>query len=175
MNLIPSGAIVLAQIAAFHDLQVDPSQLVHESGSDSFDITSICIAAKKLGLTAQVTRQNWSEVKNANLPAIAVGTDGEFFILARVETDPPATSVGAIHKNKEESNNLRFLVQHAYQAPEIIPLEVFLQRSVGQLIYFTSKATFQGSYAKFDFTWCWRRSNIDHLCRAKVDQGLLLT
>ena len=23
--------------------------------------------------------------------------------------------------------------------------------------------------------WCWRRSNIDHLCRSKVDQGLLLT
>ena len=22
---------------------------------------------------------------------------------------------------------------------------------------------------------CWRRSNIDHLCRSKVDQGLLLT
>jgi len=151
--MIPSGAIVLSQIAALHDLQVDPNQLVHESGSDSFDITSIFIASKKLGLTAKVIRQNWGQVKNAQLPAIAIGNDGEFFILARVDEDPIAAPTVAMKKVKTATDKLRFLVQHPYQAPEIISLEIFLQRCNGELIYFTSKATFQGSYAKFDFTW----------------------
>lgn len=151
--MIPSGAIVLAQIAALHDLQVDPNQLLHEAGSESFDTTSIFIASKKLGLTAKLVQQNWNQINKTQLPAIAVGTDGEFFILARVEADPSATPSGDKKRNDTDPNKLRFLVQHPYQAPEIVSFEEFLKRCSGELIFFTSKATFQGSYAKFDFTW----------------------
>ena len=151
--MLSSGLTVLVQIAAFHDIQVDIEQLAHQYGDDNFDISTLFSAAKQLGLTAQVTRPNWSKISKAPLPAIAIGRDGNFFVLAKVDTTKPRITDTKNNQQKQEFAHFRLLVQHPNVPPELISYNEFNERSSGELIYLTSKSTYVGSYAKFDFTW----------------------
>lgn len=69
------------------------------------------------------------------LPALAVDTEGRFFILARVEVD-------------------QVLIQDTrVERPQVLSVGEFSERWTGQLILFTSRASLAGDLAKFDFTW----------------------
>jgi len=45
------------------------------------------------------------------------------------------------------------LIQHPGKPPQILMLQDFLSLWSGELIFFTSKATYASEMAKFDFTW----------------------
>lgn len=148
-----SGLACLQLIAAFHQVSVDEATLLHEFSGylepDQNDLLvfgqqAILLAAKSLGLTARVVRQDPARFDKAPFPAIARHRDGRFFVIARFDPGLSANSTEARPK---------FLIQHAAEPPEVISLQDLLAQWTGEVIFFTSKANFTGALAKFDFTW----------------------
>ena len=132
-----TGLLGLVMLARFHNVAADPDQLAHEFRVDGqpFDTPQILLAARKLGLKAQLIGTAFDRLDKTPLPALAVGWDGRFFILARAEAD-------------------KALIQSPGAGrPEVVSRADFAQRWNGQLILFTSRASLAGELAKFDFTW----------------------
>lgn len=156
-----TGLACLLVIAQLHEVAVDEQQLKHELGEERFDSIRILLAAKRLGLSAKAIEQDWQRIDKAPLPAMARMQSGEYVIVAKClqsvlseqtqseqiavagEEALPVTSFGGV----------RLLIQKAGQPPEIVALNDFIEHSAGELIYFTSKASYAGAMAKFDFTW----------------------
>lgn len=150
---IDSGFFGLAVICHFHQVVIDEATLRHQFGAQleidlhgrpSFGLQAILLAAKELGLTAKVVTQDLERFDKAPLPAIGRMKEGQFFVVAKF--DPGANS-------ETGESKPRILIQHAGQPPEVMPLEDFSKNTTGELIFFTSKASFSGALAKFDFTW----------------------
>ncbi len=133
-----TGLHCLLQMARLHGVAADPAQLQHQFGRDAFDVQTMLLAARQLGLKAKVVRQAVDRLDRAPLPAVAIGRHGDFFLLGKVDTS---------------ATPMRALVQTPGQPPDIVDVDALQQRWSGELIYFTSKASFAADMAKFDFTW----------------------
>ncbi len=152
-SVIDSGLGCLKTLGAFHQVSVDEAELRHElsahleSGPDGtrlFGIDAILLAAKRLGLTARLIKQDPDRLDKAPWPAIGRHQDGRFFVIAKF--DP------GLNPETGQSRP-KMLIQHAGQPPEILTIEDLLAQWTGEVIFFTSKANFSGALAKFDFTW----------------------
>jgi ATP-binding cassette, subfamily B, bacterial HlyB/CyaB len=144
---IDSGLLSLLTIAGFHGVAVDEAKLKHEFGQDTdstFSTQTILLAAKSIGLSAKLVRQNPGRLDRAPLPAIAIDTDGRYFIAGKYDA--------GTHDSQEVST-ARILIQRPGEQLQIMSLPDFLVLWSGELIFFTSKASFAGDIAKFDFTW----------------------
>lgn len=148
-----SGLFCFKVLSAFHQIQVDEEMLRHElsghletatDGSLLFGLEAILLAAKQLGLTARVVNQEPERLDKAPWPAIARHQDGRFFVIAKF--DP------GVHPETGKRSP-RCLIQHAGNPPEVLCIEDLLAQWTGDVIFFTSKASFSGALAKFDFTW----------------------
>jgi subfamily B ATP-binding cassette protein HlyB/CyaB len=128
------GLVLLAQ---FHGIAADAAQLAHEFGrtGESFDETTLLLAAKKLGLKAKVVAQPISRIAMASFPALALLPDGDALIVARVNGDQVL-----IHDLVEKR-------------PRAITLDEFEVRYAGRLLQVASRASVLGDLAKFDFSW----------------------
>jgi subfamily B ATP-binding cassette protein HlyB/CyaB len=134
---IDSGLACLIMIARFHGLPADPAQLAHEfkETGRSFGAVEILLAAKKLGLRARQVCTRLSRLAHTPLPAVAMGRDGAFCVIARADV-------------------ARVLIHDPRSGrPEILSLDAFASRWTDQLILFTSRASLAGELSKFDFTW----------------------
>ena len=131
--IIDSGLWSILSMAALHGIPVDASKITHDFG-DKLTTEQILLAARELGMSAKLVKQDVSRLNKAPLPALAISKEGEFFIVAKLIDE-------------------KLLIQHPAQAPLLIPLEDFLSLWTGELIFFTSKASFAGAMARFDFTW----------------------
>jgi subfamily B ATP-binding cassette protein HlyB/CyaB len=133
---LDTGLACLAMLARFHGVTVEPAQLLHEFGAGSpFGRHEILLAAKKLDLKAKQVRVESSRLAFTPLPALAIGRDGAFFIVAKVENDTVLMHDPAVSR------------------PQSLSLDEFQERWSGELILFTSRASLAGELAKFDFTW----------------------
>ena len=130
----------LVIMARLHALAADPEQIRHEfSQGDVLTSEQLLLAAKKLGLVAKHTRIDPERLSTTPLPAIAVGEDGRYFILARVD---------------RVENELRALIQDpAATRPEQLSGAALRARWTGELFLFTSRASLAGEMARFDFSW----------------------
>lgn len=135
-----SGLACLLILARLHEVAVDPEQLLHQFGDAPFDVERILLAAQSLGLTAKAIRQDVLRLDKAALPAIASLQDGRFMVAARYQA-------------AQENSTSRVLVQHPGEPPQVLSLPELQAQWTGELIFFTSKATYAGDTAKFDFTW----------------------
>jgi subfamily B ATP-binding cassette protein HlyB/CyaB len=154
-----SGLLSLLTIAGFHGIAVDEAKLKHEFGQDSsatFSTQTILLAAKSIGLAAKLVRQSPSRLDRAPLPAIAIDTDGRYFIAAKYDagTDFHGNN-GTTHSthDSQEATTARILIQRPGEQVSILSLPDFLELWSGELIFFTSKASYAGDTAKFDFSW----------------------
>ena len=136
---LDTGLVALLMMAELHHTPSDAAQLQHEFGHAAFSTQTLLLGAKFLGLSAKLVKQAPERLGTAPLPAIALDASGKFFVVIKLDH-----SVAA---------NPRVLVLHPGQPPELVSMEVFFTLWTGQLIFFTSKATFAGEMAKFDFTW----------------------
>ena len=132
-----TGLIGLVMLARFHNIAADADQLAHdfrESGKN-LTVPQILLAAKQLGLKAKLVRTDLSRLPQTPLPAMAIDSDGHFFILARVDAE-------------------QVLIQDPrVERPQVLSTAEFTARWNGELILFTSRASLAGELAKFDFTW----------------------
>jgi ATP-binding cassette, subfamily B, bacterial HlyB/CyaB len=152
--VIDTGLHCLKVIGAFHRVVVDEAILIHRlsaemerhetSGEAVFGNRALLLAARELGMTARVVRQDRGRLDKAPLPAIARHIDGRYFIVARFDRGMAENGKGATP---------RLLVQHAGKPPEIIAVDDFFSQSTGEMMFFMSKASFSGPLARFDFTW----------------------
>ena len=133
-----TGLQCLMLMARLHGIAVDVMQLQHQYGRERFTVQTILLAAKKLGLSAKRVHQAPDRLDRAPLPAIGIDRAGNYFLLGKVDT---AAEVA------------RVLIQRPGQAPEVLTLDAFLAQWTGELILCTSKASFAGEMARFDFTW----------------------
>jgi subfamily B ATP-binding cassette protein HlyB/CyaB len=141
-----TGLLSLVMMASYHGVAVDEAQLRHEFGHEPFTSQTIVLAAKKLGLAAKLVRQPADRLNRAPLPAVALDREGRFLIVGKYDAGTP--SVG-----QTPSAAVRVLIQRAGEAPQVLTLDTFLAQWSGELIFFTSKATYAGDIAKFDFSW----------------------
>ena len=130
-------------MATLHGVAADEVQLRHTHGHRPFDTQTLLLAAKSLGLTAKALRQDPKRLAKAPLPAVAQDREGRYFLVARIESSPASAPVP----------DAKVLIQRAGQPPAVIPLSELLANWTGELLFFTSKASFSGQMAKFDFTW----------------------
>jgi subfamily B ATP-binding cassette protein HlyB/CyaB len=126
-------------MAAYHGVAVDDVKLRHEYGDGRFSTDMILLASKSVGISAKLVKQSPERLATAPLPAIGIDRDGQYLIVAKYQTAADGTP--------------RLLIQPAGAPPEVLGLADFLARWSGQLIFFTSKASYAGAVAKFDFSW----------------------
>jgi subfamily B ATP-binding cassette protein HlyB/CyaB len=134
---LKSALASLVLISRVHAIAADADQLQHEfSGENSaFGVTEVLLAARKLGLKAKAVQLDAARLAKTPLPLLAQGSDGEFFVIARVDGD-------------------RVLIQDPVVGrPEVVSIAVLSARWAGSAVLFTSRASEAGSLAKFDFTW----------------------
>lgn len=133
-----TGLDVLVILALLHGIKVNEAHLRHQFGDDSFDVKRLLLAAKEIGLTAKLVTQSPERLDRAPLPAIALDNTGRFFIAGRYDAN---------------GGRPRMLIQRPGSPPGFVPMEEFLRLWAGELILCTSKASFAGGLARFDFTW----------------------
>ena len=134
-SAVDAGLWSLLAIAALHGVAADEAQLRHTHGEGAFDRAALLLAARSLGLHARTVRQDPARLAQAPLPAIACDTEGRHFVVARLGPDG------------------RVLVQRAGELPALWTLEQLQAVWTGELVYVTSKASWAGALAKFDFSW----------------------
>jgi len=154
-NLIDSGLTCLVMLARLHGIAADLDQLAHDypNGGQPFTQTEILLAAKKLGLKARLVQTPLERLDKTPLPALVVGLEGRFFILAKVENEQ-----ALIHDplaGRPESMALSELSARCSIDQEQSAKDKKQQKQVGtcSLILFTSRASLAGEMSKFDFTW----------------------
>jgi len=132
-----SGLCGLVMLARFHNIAADPDQLAHEFKVDGqpFATEQILLGAKHLGLNAKRVKVDIARLDRTPLPALARDVDGRFFILAR-------------------SDGKQLLIQDPEAPrPQVVSIEQFQGRWMGELILFASRASLAEEMTNFDFTW----------------------
>jgi ATP-binding cassette, subfamily B, bacterial HlyB/CyaB len=128
------GLILLAR---FHSLAADAAQLRHEAGIGDREFTEpeLILAARRLGLRARVLEQPADRLDRVALPALALDSRGESFVVARVATD-------------------KVLLQDPIDGrPMVVSREEFRSRYRGRLLTVASRASLVADLARFDFSW----------------------
>lgn len=128
------GLVLLAQ---FHGIPADAAQLRHESGlgSQPFDDTALLSAARRLGLKAKISMPHADKVAAQTLPALALRTDGQAFVVAKIQGD-------------------QYLVQDLVTGrPSLWDKQHFFERYEGRLLLVASRASLAAGLARFDFSW----------------------
>ena len=134
-----SGLLSLLMMAAYHGIAADPAMLQHEYGAEAFSTEKILLAAKHLGMKARGIQQDPARLDRAPWRAIAIDHEGRYFIAAKFDGG--------------KGPSPQILIQRPGKPPEVLKLQDFLDHWSGQLIFFTSKASYTGDIAKFDFSW----------------------
>ncbi|MDR2244146.1 MAG: type I secretion system permease/ATPase, partial [Burkholderiales bacterium] len=158
---LDSGLLSLLMMAQYHGLPADPAKLQHEYGQAPFDSTTLLHAAKTLGFSSKCIRQPPERLHKAPLPCIAIDTEGRFFILAKIEAavsnaNPKPAVPGQsepITEQEDAQQAARILIQRPGESPSVLARTDFMALWSGELILLTSKASFAGEIARFDFTW----------------------
>ena len=136
-----TGLACLVMLARFHGVAADPDQIVHEFavGDQHLPMPAILLAARKLGLMVRAAKPAAGRLVKTALPAMAVGKNQRYFIVARVEGTSADGKV-LIHDPLQER-------------PEVLSYAAFEERWSGELVLFASRASLVGALARFDFTW----------------------
>lgn len=136
-NTIESGLVCLITLARYHGVAVSAEQLQHDhaAAGERFSTCTLLRAFQQLGLKARHRSVDPARLQQTPLPAIAVDTRGEYFIIARVEGE-------------------KVLVQDPHsRAPQALTFAELVVRWSGELILVSSDAQLPLGLSRFDFTW----------------------
>lgn len=133
---IDTGLDALSMLLAYHDIAPDPAALRREYAPSGGSIGALAIvaAARAKGLKARLTRTKIARLEKLPLPAIAIGNDGRFFILAK------AVKGGV-------------LVKEADKPPAEWSRDDLAARWSGDIIFMTRRAHLAAQSARFGLSW----------------------
>jgi ATP-binding cassette, subfamily B, bacterial HlyB/CyaB len=131
------GLSALVNIARFHGIAADASQLKHSAatGNSRFSVEDILLAARSLGLKARNVALRPATLGATPLPAMVIDREGRHFILAKTD------------------GKTALILDADMAAPTIRPLDEIIARSDGRMLLFASRASLSGELARFDFSW----------------------
>jgi len=132
---VDNGAITaLVLVLGYHQISADPGQLEHAlGGGRAPDADQLVRMARRLGARARRKHIVPGRLAEAPLPAIAIGRNGEFFVIA-------AAREGQV------------LVQIGSDPPATIAIETLLGNWTGDVIFITTRAETTAA-RRFDVTW----------------------
>ncbi|QNB07948.1 type I secretion system permease/ATPase [Herbaspirillum frisingense] len=132
----------LMMMARLHGIAADPAQLQHQFGREPFTLDKLLLGARALGMSARCITQDRKRLERTPLPAIGVDRQGRYFILAKLEQG-----------QARDWGSLRILIQRPGQPPQVLSRRDFESLWSGRVILLTSKASYTGESARFDFSW----------------------
>lgn len=134
---LDTGLVCLVMLARLHEIAADPDQIAHQFKTNGKPLSKpeILLASKHLGLHAKAIKAQPTRLDKTPLPAMALGPDDQFFIIARMDGEQV------------------LIFNPLAGRPEAVPLADLTARWTGELILFTSRASLAGEMSKFDFTW----------------------
>ncbi|OAI93322.1 type I secretion system permease/ATPase [Pseudomonas putida] len=132
-----SGLACLVMLARYHNLAVNPEQLLHRFavGNGRFCTSLILQAFKQLGLKARVSNCPVERLRHLPLPAIALDGEGGYFIITKVDGDQV------------------LLQDPRLTSPQVSTLDALSRRWSGEVILVRSRAHLPGAVARFDLSW----------------------
>ncbi|PHV13324.1 type I secretion system permease/ATPase [Chitinimonas sp. BJB300] len=131
------GLACLIILAQFHSTAANSAQLRHQFGQDGqpFDETQLLLASRSLGLKARVVNTRIGRLATTPLPALALNTEGQHFVIARIDGE-------------------RVLIQDpSVGRPQVLSMTELEARWNGRLMLLASRASLTGEFARFDFSW----------------------
>lgn len=134
---VDSGLACLIMLSRYHDVAISAEQVLHAhvAPGEHFSDVAILRVFKQLGLKAKKLNTSLKRLQHLPLPAIAVDTQGNYFIIARVEDQ-------------------RVLVQDPHvAAAQTLTLDELSVRWGGGLIMVRSDAALPDGLSRFDLTW----------------------
>jgi ATP-binding cassette, subfamily B, bacterial HlyB/CyaB len=89
MELAPtdSGLQCLSLLLRFHQVAIDPTQIVHQFSGARIGVTEMLRCAKQLKLRARAVTGDWSSLTKLPLPAIVEFKDKTFIIVGKVTAE----------------------------------------------------------------------------------------
>ncbi|CAE6812480.1 Toxin RTX-I translocation ATP-binding protein [Paraburkholderia aspalathi] len=153
---VDTGLVCLLVVAQLHQTAADETRLRHEFGHEPFDTQRILLAAQTLGLSGRAVQQDPARLDRVPWPAIARDRQGRYLVVARYDPGVGTSTAHDVPQQQAMADapaRARVLIQQPGKGPAFIPLDEFLANWSGELLFFTSKASFEGETAKFDFTW----------------------
>ena len=135
-----NGALeCLVILAALHSIPVSAENLAHRfrAADGAFGETELLLAARAAGLRARGTMSTPDRLAQLPLPAIAVDTDGRFFVLARVDT----------------ARGRALIQDPAVGHPAWVPVDALFARWSGRVVLAQAMLGRGGEMTRFDFTW----------------------
>ncbi|MBV8471529.1 MAG: type I secretion system permease/ATPase [Burkholderiaceae bacterium] len=149
-----TGLSALLIMAGMHGIVADVVQLQHEfspqvvaAGGYTADI--LRLLARRLGMSTLLVRQDLARLDKAPLPALARAKDGRWFVLAKFMPD---TTLDAKVRSKQLPQG-KLLIQHPGEAPMVLSTPQLADLWTGELLLFTSSASFAAELSRFDFSW----------------------
>ncbi len=132
-----TGAACLVLLLRFFGMPGDAAQLRHEfaESGKTLGADTLVRAARRLGLRARTVKSGWDRFEKLQLPAIAEGADGGFFILAAVESGKALIQDPAVGR------------------PETLTRAEFEARWSGRLVLVTRRHSVLGKGGTFDISW----------------------
>ncbi|CAG8864076.1 Toxin RTX-I translocation ATP-binding protein [Pseudomonas fluorescens] len=136
-GVLDSGLACLVMLAHYHHVAATADQLRHRfaESRDHFSTRQLLQAFTALGLKSKVAKCKLERLSLTPLPGIAIGRDGEHFILARIEGE-------------------KVLIQDPHVAgTQVLTLVELERRWSGEIILVRSEASLPEGLSRFDFTW----------------------
>lgn len=141
-----SGLASLALVARLYQIAVEPKQLQHQfAPSDRpCSVQDLLGAAVHLGMRAGLHKMHVASINPKTLPALAVHSDGTFFVLARIT-----------QSENGQSGGLNFLIQSPESAaPQSLHEEEFAAIWSGELILLSPRQSLLGDNNRtFNLRW----------------------
>jgi ATP-binding cassette, subfamily B, bacterial HlyB/CyaB len=131
-----SALYAFVRILAIHRIAADPGQMRHDLGhDDQVSVEDVLRIAKRIDdVRAKAINTAVDNLAKQPLPALAVGTNGQWFVMGRVDEG-------------------RALIQHVGEPPTQIELQELATIWSGDLVLITTRESVSGALAKFDVRW----------------------
>lgn len=138
------GLFALVAIAQYHQIPADPNQLRHQFGQPGLPFGSVEIirAARSIGMKAKLVRYSKEKLNRNILPAIALSTKDDFFILAAVKVN-------------QEGGDPSFLIQEiGPNPPRSVSLSELDSLWTGEVILISPRGLFSSAgHRPFNIKW----------------------
>lgn len=131
------GLAALVLIARFHGIAVDQEQIRHHFAilNGAAKEPDLVLAARSIGLKARSVKLASDRISTTPFPALVLCKSGQHFILAG--GDAEKALILESHEN----------------SPRQVSVTEVMERSLGRMLLFASRASLAGELARFDFSW----------------------
>ncbi len=130
-----SGYICLSMLLAFKKVTSEPRQLMNEfSPTGDVEMMHLVRAAKKMGLKAKARTCKFERLDKLPLPAVALGKDGDYFVLASCRGE-------------------RALLQVPGEAPKELTRDQLSEIWSGEALFATTRLPIETEERPFDLRW----------------------